>query len=75
MSNGTDESVTHERTVTVHNGWFMLAVNLGLLVAGLVLLFSTLASVPELAAGEIGFSNRAGSMTIISLPIAWYLKN
>ena len=55
MRIGTDESVTHERTVTVHNGWFMLAVNLGLLVAGLVLLFSTLASVPELAAGEIGF--------------------
>jgi regulator of protease activity HflC (stomatin/prohibitin superfamily) len=50
-----EESVTHERTVTVKNGWAMLAVNIAITVAGVALLFATIANVPELAPGEIGF--------------------
>jgi regulator of protease activity HflC (stomatin/prohibitin superfamily) len=55
MASQADETVTHERTVTVHNGWVMLAVNLALTVAGIALLFSTIANVPELRPGQIGF--------------------
>lgn len=50
-----DESVTHERTVTVKNGWAMLAVNIAIAVAGIAWLFSTIGSVPELTPVEIGF--------------------
>jgi regulator of protease activity HflC (stomatin/prohibitin superfamily) len=55
MAGRDDESVTHERTVTVKNGWLMLAVNIAIAVAGVALLFSTIASVPELRPGEVGF--------------------
>jgi len=54
MAMRDEDSVTHERTVTVKNGWAMLAVNIAIALAGVALLFATIASVPELAPGEIG---------------------
>jgi len=55
MAMRDDESVTHERTVTVKSGWVMLAVNIAIALAGIALLLATIGSVPELAPGEIGF--------------------
>jgi regulator of protease activity HflC (stomatin/prohibitin superfamily) len=55
MAGRDDESVTHERTVTVKSGWVMLAVNLAIAVAGIALLFSTIARLPGLGPGEVGF--------------------
>lgn len=55
MARRDDDSVTHERTVRVKSGWAMLAVNIAMAVAGIALLFATIAHVPELRPGQIGF--------------------
>lgn len=58
-----EESVTHERTVTVKNGWLMLAVNIAIAVAGIALLVTTIGSIQALSPGEIGF--RIGTVFLL----------
>lgn len=58
-----EESVTHERTVTVKNGWVMLAVNIAIAVAGIALLITTIGSIRALSPGEIGL--RIGTVLLL----------
>lgn len=48
MAGEGHEAVTHERTVQVHNGWVMLAVNIAIALAGILLLVTTIQAAPGL---------------------------
>lgn len=63
MAINTDDQVTHERTVSVRNGWVMLMVNIGIVALGIILLVTLVRSGGDLSGGEILF--RVVSMAVI----------